>query len=251
MTAGQFVELAGGRHDVVLAGSTEGLWKYAANELTRIANLAPIALAVGPESELFASDETSVDQLDGDAWTPLPLDKTLTHGMLVDHKGQLWVGDNGHFGRWSIAGRAWTSYEAAAELAPNERVLSLLLDHERNPWLGTGGRGILELSRMPLNALGPSFEGNESATSVACDSAGQIYATAESFWKVVGEEIVELPGARLFAIATAREGGLWSATAAGLERLAGDARRPRRARPSCGSRPLFSCTRARSTTATA
>lgn len=221
---GHFLRLAGGAGGVVLAGGAWGIWSWDAGQLKRIADFAPVALAASEEGGIFASDGLQVLQRIGEAWTPLAIPSGHTRAMRLDREGRLWVGGNGRFGHWHVAEQLWEPSDEAIGMTPTRKVLSILVDREGNLWLGTGSRGILELSRTPLDAVLPHAQWDQATTSVVRDAEGNVFAIGESLWKVDGDQLVGLPGPPPLVFAPAREGGLWLFTERGLERLRGEAR---------------------------
>jgi ligand-binding sensor domain-containing protein len=124
-----------------------------------------------------------------------PYVKDMISAMREDHDGNMWLGTEGH-GLYRVHDRQETFFRAPVNL-PDNSILSILEDRERNIWVGTAD-GLVRLSTPDVSVLntGDALSGDNVLT-VYCGHRGELWLTTVTgrLFQYVNDELnaKELP----------------------------------------------------------
>ena len=238
-------------------GSGDGLFRLEVGEHAAERLLAsPVhAIACGPEGEVYVAGQHRIIRLDDLEPTVLGMLEVRTLALDADGtlyasvKGRLlrwslpefeWVAvdadlgdivelcflDSGQLrvlgrrgsGTWDVKNKSWRASTALPERLGMEHFLCFLRDRAGNDWIGTDNSGVIELSKTPLQAIfSPSMQLDESSVAVAHSGSGRTFVLAENLFEYRDGALVACRGPRPRSIAPSASGGLWLATARGIE----------------------------------
>ncbi|MGA2351145.1 MAG: two-component regulator propeller domain-containing protein [Terracidiphilus sp.] len=128
--------------------------------------------------------------------------------------GELWAGSIGE-GIFRIREDRVTRLKAPSPLVSNT-VLSILVDSERNLWIGTQA-GMMRLSRTPVRVVDLPASADSDFGTVALDTDGSLWAASNQLVHVQGGHAApfKFPGladVRVRNVLRSRDGSLWIGT---------------------------------------
>jgi PAS domain S-box-containing protein len=189
-----------------------------------------LALAQTPDGYLWIGTENGLARFDGvrfvtfDRRNTPALKSNEIDTLLVDHKGNLWIGTHGGGLTW-LSGGVFRSYSNQPGLS-NESVRALYEDERGALWIGTDGGG---LSRLRDGELETYTRGNglvdNAVFSLCGDRTGGIWiGTHSGLSHLVGGRFTTttqkdgLPSDDIRSVYVDRAGALWIGTNNGLAR---------------------------------
>lgn len=178
-------------------------------------------IARTPDGFLWIATQRGLVRFDGNAFTTVnitntPADRSppRVRCLLVDRRGELWIGVRDLLLRHTQTGLEAQPLGSALE---GRSLNDMAEDSEGALWLATDGAGLVRLRQGQVDRFGTESGLASAAVSrVVCDAAGRL-------WAVAGRRLVTLrserwqspeglpPNTEVTQIAPARDGGLWAA----------------------------------------